>query len=104
MPSCEPTDGAISNAADRGDLVNADAVLARVDHILIHEFEVEPSTLVADARIRDDLSLDSLDGMDLVVALEKEFGVRVDEKRMLELETIGQMRDYIRGLCEATIA
>ena len=61
-----------------------------VRKIMIDEFEVEPDALTDDAQIGEDLYLDSLDGVDLVVALEKSFGVRIPEE---EARGIRVLRD-----------
>lgn len=73
-----------------------DAVIDRVNQILVDEFELDSDAVVPEATLRDDLQLDSLDGMDLIVALEKEFDVRVDEKELLKLQTVGDVHAYIR--------
>ena len=65
--------------------------------ILVDEFELEPGDVVPEARLREDLELDSLDGMDLIVALEKELGVRVDEKELLRLKTVGEVHTFLRA-------
>ncbi|MEZ4317037.1 MAG: acyl carrier protein [Myxococcota bacterium] len=76
------------------------AVIDRVNQILVDEFELDPDQVVAEATLRDDLQLDSLDGMDLIVALEKEFQVRVDEKALLKLQTVGDVHAYLREVFE----
>ena len=50
-----------------------------------------------DARLREDLDLDSLDGVDLVVALEKAFDFRIDGKVVVEMKTVGDIHDYVRN-------
>ena len=58
----------------------------KVKRVLIEEFELEENDLTPDANLYDDLELDSLDGVDLVVALEKEFDFKIsreqDEERI----------------------
>lgn len=84
--------------------MNAETVLVRIDAILVDEFELEPGVLSDAARIREDLDLDSLDAMDLIALLEKEFGVRLDEKQLLKLRTVGEMRSYVVDLVESAPA
>ncbi len=72
------------------------AVIDRVNEILVEEFELDDEAVVPEATLREDLQLDSLDGMDLIVALEKEFEVRVDEKELMKLQTVGDVHGYIR--------
>ena len=81
--------------------MDIESIIAKVDGILIEEFELSPEDVVPEARLREDLELDSLDGMDLMVALEKEFGVRVDEKRLMTLTTVGELHAFLRTTAEA---
>ena len=77
--------------------MNAEQIISKIDQIFVDEFELEPDLVVAESKLRDDLDLDSLDGVDLMVALEKQFGFRVDEKILLEMQTVGDIHDYIRN-------
>ena len=63
---------------------------------MVDEFELDAGEVTPEATLRDDLQLDSLDGMDLIVALEKEFQVRVDEKELVKMKTVGDVHSYIR--------
>ena len=74
------------------------AVIGRIDRILVEQFEIPPARLTPLASLRDDLEFDSLDGLDLVVAIEKEFGFRVDDKLVLEMKTVGDIHDYVRKM------
>lgn len=77
-----------------------EAVITRVNQILVDEFELDKNDITPNASLRDDLELDSLDGMDLIVALEKEFKVRVNEKELLKLKTVGDVHGFIRKTFE----
>jgi acyl carrier protein len=77
--------------------MNAEQIISKIDQIFVDEFELSPDLVVAESNLRDDLDLDSLDGVDLMVALEKQFGFRVDEKILLEMQTVGDIHDYIRN-------
>ena len=77
-----------------------EAVITRVNQILVDEFELDKNDIKPTASLRDDLELDSLDGMDLIVALEKEFKVRVNEKELLTLKTVGDVHGFIRKTFE----
>ena len=78
-----------------------EAVISRVNQILVDEFELDVADVVPEASLRDDLQLDSLDGMDLIVALEKEFKVRVDEKELIKMKTVGDVHVYVRQTFQA---
>jgi acyl carrier protein len=76
--------------------MSPEAIISKIDEILIEEFELEPESVVPDARLREDLDLDSLDGVDLVVALEKAFEFRIDGKVVVEMKTVGDIHEYVR--------
>lgn len=80
---------------------SADAVIEELNSILIKQFEVEPSAIRADALLRDDLDLDSLDAADLLIAIEKRFRVRLDDQEVRKLTTVGEMHAYVREVVAA---
>jgi acyl carrier protein len=49
----------------------------QVIEVVAEEFELEPEQLTPGATLYDDLGLDSLDAVDLVVALEKAFAIKL---------------------------
>lgn len=75
-----------------------------VNDILIEEFEKSESELKEDANLFDDLDLDSLDGIDLVVALEKAIKTKagkeykIDEERAKKLQTVGDIYNTISDI------
>ncbi len=66
------------------------AIVDKVHNVLVEEFELDQSDLADEADLYSDLGLDSLDTVDLVVALEKAFGFKVD--RAADDEVIRSMR------------
>jgi len=69
-------------------------VAAQVDKILVEGFEIEPSLLTPSARLIDDLGLDSLDAVDLVVAIEKKFGCRLEETQVRSMRVLDDVYEY----------
>ena len=51
-----------------------------------------------DSNLRDDLDLTSLDAMNVIMALEDEFGQEADIEQILELQTVQQLVDYLLSL------
>ena len=66
-----------------------------VNQTLISEFELEPAAVVPEARMREDLRLDSLDAVDLIVALEKALKVQIPETEAREMRTVGDVHQYV---------
>ena len=77
--------------------INTNDIIATVNRVVVEEFEAEPEMLVAESRLREDLGLDSLDAVDLVVALELAFGYRIPEQDVKDIRTLGDIYDRIRA-------
>jgi acyl carrier protein len=70
---------------------------ARFKKCAVEVLSVPEDKVVAEARFGDDLDADSLDLVELVMALEEEFGVEVPEEELEGVETVGQAYDLIAG-------
>ncbi|MFT3835938.1 MAG: acyl carrier protein [Myxococcaceae bacterium] len=62
---------------------------------LVSEFELEREKIVPTARLREDLGLDSLDGVDLIVALEKALSVQIPETDARQIRTVQDIYQFI---------
>ncbi len=73
-------------------MISEEQVRHRVTQIMAEEFELEPELLQPDATLYEDLGLDSLDAVDMVVALEKAFGMKMtDEEAVRAVRTLGDL-------------
>lgn len=70
---------------------------ARFKKCAVEVLSVSEDKVVPEARFGDDLDADSLDLVELVMALEEEFGVEVPEEELEGVETVGQAYDLIAG-------
>ena len=77
--------------------MDVETAIARVDEIFAEEFELEAERIVPTATLRDDLGLDSLDALDLIVLIEKEFGVRLDDEELKTMATIAEVHAAVRA-------
>ena len=57
-----------------------DNIIEIVNAILEEEFEIEAEHLKPEARLSEDLELDSLDAVDLIVMVDQRLGVRIEEE------------------------
>lgn len=76
-------------------LVSREQVVGHVNQTLVDEFEVPVDELTPDKRLREDLELDSLDAVDMIVALEQALKIRVDEEEAKEIRTVGDIYDFV---------
>jgi acyl carrier protein len=65
-------------------------LFARFRKCAVEVLSVSEDQVTPDARFGDDLDADSLDLVELVMALEEEFGIEVPEEDLEGIETVGQ--------------
>ncbi len=70
-------------------------IVEKVNEFLIDEFEIDETLVNADAKLKDDLGIESLDFVDIVVIIEKEFGFKVKREEMVNVSTLGDLYNYI---------
>lgn len=72
-----------------------ESVTEKVREIVASQLGVEESEVTPEASILDDLGADSLDVVELVMALEEEFDLEVPDEDVETLRTIGDVSRYI---------
>jgi acyl carrier protein len=70
-------------------------IIEKVNEFLTDEFEIEESALEPDAHLINDLGIESLDFVDIVVAIEKEFGFKVKREEITKVRTLDDLYTYI---------
>ena len=70
-------------------------LFSRFRKCAVEVLSVEEEKVVPEASFGDDLEADSLDLVELVMALEEEFGVEVPEEDLEGIETVGQAYDLV---------
>ncbi|MFM7126826.1 MAG: acyl carrier protein [Actinomycetota bacterium] len=73
------------------------ALFERFRKCAVDVLSVDAARVVPEASFGDDLEADSLDLVELVMALEEEFGVEVPENEIEGVKTVGQAYDLIAG-------
>lgn len=67
----------------------------KVREFLIDDLEIDEEKIAADAQLKEDLGIDSLDFVDIVVIVERKFGFKIKPEEMANVKTISQFVDYI---------
>jgi acyl carrier protein len=75
----------------------ADDTFERFKKCAVDVLAVDPDKVTQDARFADDLDADSLDLVELVMALEEEFDISVEESELEGIETVGQAFSLVSG-------
>lgn len=67
----------------------------KVREFLIDDLEIDEDKIKDDAQLKADLGIDSLDLVDIVVIVEKNFGFKIKPEEMKEVVTLKDFCDYI---------
>jgi acyl carrier protein len=72
-------------------------LFARFRKCAIEVLSVSEEQVTPEAKFGDDLDADSLDLVELVMALEEEFGIEVPEEELEDIQTVGQAFELVTG-------
>lgn len=71
------------------------ALEERLKKLLIDRVGVTESKITLEASLVEDLGLDSLDGVELAMAMEEEFDLQIDDSQMRELATVADALAFV---------
>ena len=70
-------------------------ILAKVKGVVAEKLNVGEDQVTTEAKFVEDLGADSLDQVELIMALEDDFGLKIPEEEAEQLTTVGSAVDYI---------
>lgn len=76
--------------------MNSDEVFEKVKEIIVNQLGVSDTSVTMEASFIDDLGADSLDIVELVMALEEEFDIEIPDEDAEKAVTVGDVVDYIK--------
>ncbi len=68
----------------------------KVREFLIEDLEIDEEKITPDAKLKEDLGIDSLDFVDIVVIVESKFGFKIKPEEMAGVDTFSKFCDYIQ--------
>ncbi|WP_103863442.1 phosphopantetheine-binding protein [Aquimarina sp. I32.4] len=77
--------------------MNKEVIIEKINDFLIDEFEVEAEEISPEANLKETLELDSLDFVDLVVAVESNFGVKLVGEDFVDVVSLQNFYDLIEN-------
>jgi len=69
----------------------------RVQKIIVEQLGVKPEDVISEASLVEDLGADSLDTVELVMALEEEFETEIPDEEAEKISTVQSAVDYIKA-------
>jgi acyl carrier protein len=78
-------------------MLSKDNIASKVKEITSEQLGVDESQITPEAKFVDDLGADSLDTVELVMALEEEFDLEISDEEAEKLTTVNRVISYIEG-------
>jgi acyl carrier protein len=72
-------------------------VLAKIKTILVDQLSVEEDEVTMESNFIDDLNADSLDIVELVMAMEQEFDISIPDEDAEKIKTVGDAVEYVKS-------
>jgi acyl carrier protein len=79
-----------------------DAIFSELRATLVELFELDPERITPDARLYDELEIDSIDAIDLMDRLRRQTGRKIDSDRFRSVRTVSDLVDTIHQLLNET--
>ncbi|MBQ4433876.1 MAG: acyl carrier protein [Bacteroidales bacterium] len=77
--------------------MNREEIIETINNFLIEELEIDAERLKDDARLKEDLKIDSLDFVDIAVIVEEHFKIKIKPEEMKSVKLLSQFYDYIEN-------
>jgi acyl carrier protein len=74
---------------------NSMAVNSKIKDIIVEQLGVDPERVASEASFIDDLGADSLDIVELVMAMEEEFNIEIPDEDAEKLRTVADVQNYL---------
>ena len=76
--------------------MSSEEIFEKIKNIIIEQLQVSEATVTEEASFIDDLGADSLDLVELIMALEEEFGIEIPDTDAEKVVTVGDVVSYIK--------
>ena len=77
--------------------MNINEIQEKVNAFLVDELEIDENKIEDDARLKEDLGIDSLEVVDVIVLVEQEFGFKMRPEQFKDLKTYGEFCHFIES-------
>ncbi len=77
--------------------MDRDQIAERLTGVLVSELGLDASKIRDDAHFEEDLDVDSLGVVELLMALEDEFDIKIPDEEAESIMTVGQAIDLVHG-------
>lgn len=76
-------------------MASREEIQSKVVDLIARTFKLDPATVTTEKSFQDDLGADSLETVELVMALEEDFGIEISDEDAEKIRTVGDAVDFI---------
>lgn len=76
--------------------MSSEEIFEKIKNIIVEQLQVSDTAISEDSSFIDDLGADSLDLVELIMALEEEFGIEIPDADAEKVVTVGDVVNYIK--------
>ncbi len=75
-------------------------IFETIRRVLSEQLEIDPEDIELESDLEVDLNMDSLDGIEALMALEEEFDIEISEEAAEKFQTVGDVVDFVSSVIE----
>jgi acyl carrier protein len=87
----------VETFSEGGVFMEHEEIIEKVKAVIVEQLNVDEADVTEEASFVDDLGADSLDIVELVMALEEEFGISIPDEQAESIKTVGDAIAYIEA-------
>ena len=77
--------------------MNRQEIESKVKEFLLEDLEIDEENIFPEAKLKEDMGIDSLDFVDIIVIVDKNFGFKIAPEEMKGVTTLKEFCDYIES-------
>lgn len=75
--------------------MNKPEIFEKIKDVLVDKYNAEGASVAENNTLTEDLGLDSLDQVELIMEMEKQFSLKIDDDDAAKIKTVGDILNYV---------
>ena len=72
----------------------------KIRDIIVEQLNADESMVTPETNLMKDLEADSLDAVEIIMAIEEEFGIEIPDEDAEKIQLVGDLVKYVEEVCE----
>lgn len=78
--------------------LSSESIFNKIKEVLVEQFEIESDSIVSNAKLYDDLDIDSIDAVNLIIELKSLTGRKIQLEELQEVKTVGDVVQVVERI------